>query len=127
MTVSVLDTSAVLAWLHDEPGNDVVEPLLPQAIMSTVNWSETAQKIAQHGADPDRTLGRLQALGVHVEPFTTVDALAAAALWPTTRVGALSLGDRACLALARRLNLPAVTADRAWRKLDVELRIQLIR
>ncbi len=55
MTV-VLDTSAVLAWLHDEPGADVVYPLLPDAIMSAANWSETWQKLHQHGVRRPRTL-----------------------------------------------------------------------
>ncbi|MGH3451818.1 MAG: PIN domain-containing protein [Haloechinothrix sp.] len=105
--------------------------LLPDAAISTVNWSEVAQKLTQYGANARQTAGRLRALGVRVEPFTAGDALAAAAWWETTRENGLSLGDRACLALSQRLGLPAVTADQAWaaRKalIDLGLTVQVIR
>ena len=61
---ALLDASAVLAWLHDEPGADLVQPLLPTAIMSAANWSETWQKLHQHGVDADRATRRLRTLGV---------------------------------------------------------------
>ena len=97
MTV-VLDTSAVLAWLRDEPGANVVHPLLRVAIMSAANWSETWQKLHQHGADAGRATSRLRTLGVRVEPLTEADAVTAARLWTSTRAAGLSLGDRCCLA-----------------------------
>ena len=118
MSSSVLDASAVLAWIRDEPGADTVTPLLADASISAVNWSEVAQRLAQYGASATLTAGRLRALGVRVEPFTAEDALAAAALWRATHTGGLSLGDRACLALAQRLSRPAVTADRAWASIE---------
>ncbi len=124
---TVLDTSAVLAWLRGEDGAATVDPLLATAIMATPNWSELAQKLLQHGVDARRTLARLQVLGIAVEPFTDTDALAAAELWPHTRSAGLSLGDRACLAVARRLELPATTADRAWKGIELELDVHLIR
>lgn len=124
---AVLDSSAVLAWLRDEPGAEVVQPLLADAVVSTVNWSELAQKLTQHGIDARRTLARLQVLGCTVEPFTEGDALRAGELWPHTKTVGLSLGDRACLATAHRLDLPAVTADKAWTVLDVGVEVQLIR
>lgn len=127
MSAAVLDSSAVLAWLHDEAGGGRIEPLLPVAVMSAVNWSETAQKIDQHGAADARVLSRLRALGLHVEPFTAEDAMTAADLWLNTRSSGLSLGDRACLAVAYRLGLPAVTADKAWGGLDLGVDVQLIR
>jgi PIN domain nuclease of toxin-antitoxin system len=114
LSSSVLDASAILAWLRDEPGADTVTPLLAGAAVSAVNWSEVAQKLGQYGANTTVTAGRLRALGVRVEPFTAGDALAAAALWRATRTDGLSLADRACLALAQRLGIPAITADRAW-------------
>lgn len=127
MTAAVLDTSAVLAWIRDEPGGVVVDPYLPDAVMSSLNWSETAQKIAQHGADARQTMIRLHALGVQVEPFTAEDALIAAELWPVTRAAGLSLGDRGCLAVGRRLDLTVLTADKAWETLGLDVEVKLIR
>jgi PIN domain nuclease of toxin-antitoxin system len=124
---SVLDSSAVLAWLRSEPGADVVQPLLPAAIMSAVNWSETWQKLRQHGVDADRATSRLRSLGVRVEPLSEADAVTAARLWTRTRTAGLSLGDRCCLALGARLALPTVTADTAWAGLDIDIPLRIIR
>ena len=124
---AVLDTSAVLAWLHDEPGAREVYPLLSDAVMSAANWSETWQKLHQHGVDADRATSRLRALGVRVEPLTEADAVTAASLWPITRTVGLSLGDRCCLALGTRLGLTTVTADSAWAELGLDLPLQVIR
>jgi ribonuclease VapC len=123
----VLDTSAVLAWLHDEAGADVVHPLLPVGIMSAANWSETWQKLHQHGADAGRATSRLRTLGIQVEPLTEADAVTAASLWVRTHAAGLSLGDRCCLALAARLGLTTVTADTAWAALDLDIPVQIIR
>lgn len=132
---AVLDASAVLAWLRNEPGATTVDTYLSGdrrttangVVISAVNLSEVHQKLAQHGVDADRTLRQLLALGLQVEPFGTLDASAAARLWPLTRSAGLSLGDRACLALARRLDLPAVTADTAWTTLDLDVTVIPIR
>jgi ribonuclease VapC len=124
---SVLDSSAVLAWLRGEPGADVVQPLLPAAIMSAANWSETWQKLRQHGVDADRATSRLRTLGVRVEPLSEADAVTAADLWTRTRAAGLSLGDRCCLALGTRLALPTVTADTAWAGLDIGIPVRIIR
>ncbi|MGQ0481735.1 MAG: type II toxin-antitoxin system VapC family toxin [Pseudonocardia sp.] len=122
---AVLDSSAVLAWLRGEPGADLVHPLLPTAIVSAANWSEIWQKLDQHGVDADRATHRLRALGVAVEPLTVADAVVAAKLWAPG--AGLSLGDRCCLALAGRLGLAAVTADRAWSELDIEVPVRVVR
>ncbi|GAB3248979.1 PIN domain-containing protein [Arthrobacter pigmenti] len=124
---AVLDTSAVLAWIHGESGEDVVDPLLSDAVMSSLNWSELALKLQQHGVEPRPVSVRLQALGIVVEAFTPRDALNAAELWPSTRRFGLSLGDRACLALAQRLELPVVTADQAWTGFEFVSEVRLIR
>lgn len=124
---TVLDSSAVLAWLRDEPGAEVVHPLLSAAVMSAANWSETYQKLLQHGVDAHRATSRLRTLGVRVEPLTETDALTAANLWIATRAAGLSLGDRCCLALAARLGLTTVTADTAWAGLDLDIPVQIIR
>lgn len=110
----VLDASAMLALLQQEPGGERVAELLDGATVSAVNWSEVRQKLAQYGADVDTVTGGLRALGVSVEPFTEVDADRAAWLYPLTKAHGLSLADRSCLALAYRLSGTAVTAEREW-------------
>ncbi|WP_082399797.1 type II toxin-antitoxin system VapC family toxin [Pseudonocardia sp. EC080625-04] len=124
---AVLDASAVLAWLRAEPGADLVESYLEAAVISAVNLSEIYQKLAQRGVDADRTLRQLRTLGIGVEPVTATDAVTAATLWPVTRAAGLSLGDRCCLALATRLEGPAVTADTAWTQLEVGVTVVPIR
>ncbi len=123
----VLDASALLAYLYAEPGHESVPPLLHEAHVSAVNWSETMQKIAFHGGDPDRQGPLLIVLGVTVQPLTEGDAMRAAKLYPATRSAGLSLGDRCCLALADRLGVPALTADRAWSGLEAGAEIRLLR
>ena len=124
---SVLDASAVLAWLRAEPGAQVVDEHLTGAVLCAVNLAEVHQKLAQHGVDADRAIARLRTLGIRIEPLDTADATAAAKLWPTTRAAGLSLGDRCCLALAARLGGPAITADQAWTALDLDITVIAIR
>jgi ribonuclease VapC len=114
----VLDASAALAYLQGEPGADEVLKLLDGSAISAVNWSETLRKTAALGIDPAVVIARLLPMGLEVFPFDAEDAERAARLWPATRVFGLSLGDRACLALAQRLGVPAVTTDRIWAQLS---------
>lgn len=123
----VLDASAVLALLHSEPGADAVEEALEHAAISTVNWSEVCQRSIAHEADISDLRADTEALGVQLVPFSVEDAEQAAELWSATRHLGLSLGDRACLGLARRLERPALTADRAWLDLDLGVEIRAIR
>jgi ribonuclease VapC len=126
----VLDASALLAHLRDEPGADVVaEAIASGAVISTVNLAEVFSRAADRGSDPAKLAAELTQNGlldgaITVEPFTAADAIYMARLRPLTRVAGLSLGDRACLALARRLDAPALTADTAWQGVahGVELR-----
>ena len=123
----VLDASALLALLHDEPGGESVRPLLPAAVMSSVNWAEVVQKCVARGVDVDGLRSDLGSLGLQVWPFNADDAEASGRLWSTTKALGLSLGDRACLALGQRLSLPVLTADRAWGSLNVDFPVQIIR
>jgi PIN domain nuclease of toxin-antitoxin system len=111
---TVLDASALLAYLQGEPGAAEVAPLIEHGRISAVNWSEVVQKSLAHGVAVDRVERRLLALGLVIDPFTAADAAIAAELWSITRVAGLSLADRACLALARRLGITAMTTDGAW-------------
>jgi ribonuclease VapC len=127
---SVLDASALLAHLRDEPGADVVaEAIASGAVISTVNLAEVFSRAADRGADPAKLAAELTQSGlldgaITVEPFTAADAIDTARLRLLTRDAELSLGDRACLALARRLDAPALTADTDWQGVahGVELR-----
>ncbi|MDE2007989.1 MAG: type II toxin-antitoxin system VapC family toxin [Rhodospirillales bacterium] len=115
----VLDASAVLALLGDEPGAEAVLEALPRATISTVNLSEVVAKLAERGMPAEAIAAALDGLDLDPRPFEIADAYAAGALRPATRAAGLSLGDRACLALAARLGAPALTADRGWQGLAV--------
>lgn len=100
--------------------------------MSVINWAEVLSKLAKAGKDPEiaaaelrRAEGSRRALSI--EPLTAADCVAVARLRPITRRQGLSLADRACLALAERLDVPALTADRKWLEADVVAEVQLIR
>lgn len=124
----VLDASALLAWLHGEPGIEVVEASLHASVMSSVNWAEVLQKITARGIlAPGDVSGDLGTIGLGVIPFTANDAERSARIWSLSRHVGLSLGDRACISLAQRLGLPAITADRVWATLDLEVEVRVIR
>ena len=108
----VLDASAVLALLQGEMGADQVEPMLDGAVMSSVNLCEVLQKAEQHDVDTEGLEYDLQALGVDFRAFDLPDARATAERW-VPKTGS-SLGDRACLALALRVDGTAVTTEHGW-------------
>ena len=126
---AVIDASALLAVLNNEPGGSAVVPLLGGAAMSTVNWSEVAQKALHHGVTtrPNDLRSDIEALGVEFHAFSSSQAEAAAVLWASTRRAGLSLGDRACLALAIELGVTAVTADTMWDGLSLPVAVRVIR
>lgn len=133
MPSAILDASALLAYLRDEPGADVVaDAVATGAAISTVNLGEVLSRVADRDADPARVARQMTDRGLldgalAVEPFTTADAIEIARLRPLTRDLGLSLGDRACLALASRLDTPLLTADSAWAQLDLPLELRQIR
>jgi ribonuclease VapC len=121
----VLDASALLAYLFGETGGEGVRAAVPVSLISSLNWSEVIQKSLDSGVDIDGMRGDVLQMGLLVVPFEARDAEEAALLWPRAR--SVSLADRACLALARRLAVPALTADRAWQTLDLGVEVRLIR
>lgn len=123
----MIDTSVVLAFLFDEPGGREAFDTIDRGLMSSVNLSEVLTKCIENSANADFAEAQVMRLGVTVVPFNTEDAMTAAKLRPLTRNRGLSMGDRACLALALRYNLPVLTADRPWAELDVGVDIRLIR
>jgi PIN domain nuclease of toxin-antitoxin system len=130
---AVLDASALLALLKGEPGAERVAEALEQgAYLSAVNLAEVLSRLADWGEDPAEAQARMAQVGllgaaVEVLPFTGEDALEVARLRALTRAYGLSFGDRACLALARRLGLPALTAERAWAELDLGVPVEVLR
>ena len=127
MSSKVLDASALLALLNSEPGSEVVAAMLPEAIMSSVNFSEVVAKLADEGRPELEIRSYLDALGLLIVEFDTELAYRAGLLRPLTRATGLSLGDRACLALAESMNVPVVTSDRAWVGLSLSVQVELIR
>jgi ribonuclease VapC len=124
----VLDASALLALLNQEPGSERVAACIANgAVISTVNLLEVVAKLSDAAIPEKVTREILSVLGIVVVDFDTVLAYDAGLLRPLIRQVGLSLGDRACLALARRLNLPAVTTDKVWQKLSLDIAVQLIR
>ncbi|MBN8867549.1 MAG: type II toxin-antitoxin system VapC family toxin [Solirubrobacterales bacterium] len=129
----VLDASAFLAYLREEPGGEVVAKALEGgAVISTVNLAEVFTRVGEDGWEPDAFAEELIERGtLHgallVDEFTYDDSIEAARLRQPTHHLGLSLADRACLALARRLEFPVLTADSAWSGLDLDVEIRLIR
>ncbi len=123
----VLDASALLALLNNEPGADAVRGVIVGASVSALNWSEVVQKALEQQVDTTLLRRSLDRLAVSVVPFGADDAEATARLWLRSGVQSLSLADRACLALAGRLGAVAVTADRAWSTVDAGVEVQGIR
>lgn len=119
MNSCVLDASALLALLQDEPGADRVTDALPGAVISSVNFAEVFGKLAENGMPPDLIRDTLDSLDVNVQPFEKNLACVVGELRPATKALGLSLGDRACLALAQELQIPALTADRAWQEIEM--------
>lgn len=117
----------MLCLLNAEPGSDRVAASLDGAAISAVNLAETAGKLRERGLDATEAREALSALPLDVRPFTEDQAFDAGALRPLTRPLGLSLGDRACLALAKEMNAVALTADREWLKLDIGVKVELVR
>lgn len=130
---AVLDASALLAYLLDEPGADVVDAALAEgAVINAVNYAEVLSRLADRGDEPATAHQRLERQGLigdllEVIPLLGEGAVTIARLRPATRAQGLSLGDRACLATALRLQRPVLTADRGWAMVDVGVSIRLIR
>jgi PIN domain nuclease of toxin-antitoxin system len=123
---AVLDSSAVLAVILEEPGAEQVEPLLPGGIVSAVNLGEVTAKLRDLGMPEATAETVLSGLQIDVRAHDWQAALAAGFLRPATRRAGLSLGDRACLALAATLGLRAVTADRSWASVSEATGVQVV-
>lgn len=133
ITGAVLDASALLAFVQDEPGGEVVEAALEGGVVINVaNYAEALTRLSDTGLDPVAAHDRFQEEGLvggllRVVPLTERDAVTIARLRAGTRAHGLSLGDRACLATGLRFGRPVLTADPIWTTIDIGVPIRLIR
>lgn len=123
----VLDASALLALINQEPGGEKVAVLLPNAVMSTINISETASILQNIGIGADQARDLISNLIFEKIPFDEAQAYMAANLKQTTQKFGLSLGDRACLSLGVITRYPVVTADKVWKNVAVDIDVIVIR
>ena len=123
----VLDASAVLAIVNNEPGAAAVRERLAGSVMSLVNAVEVGTKLMDKGLSVEQAWDTLDLLDIPLIELDMDLARQTVALRSVTRSQGLSLADRVCLALATRESLPAVTADRSWTGLDLPCKVELIR
>jgi ribonuclease VapC len=123
----VLDASALLALLNGEEGSSLVQEILPQSVVSPVNLAEVVTRLSSIGMPEEEIRRALTVLGLELIPFDEEQAFQAGILSSITHPLGLSLGDRVCLALALSVHATAITADRVWKELDIDVQVKLIR
>lgn len=123
----VLDTSALLAVLLEEPGAEVVIAEMQGAEISIVNYCEVLTKSVEQGGDLDEVERIVRTFMLRIRAFREAHALEVARLRPLTRHLGLGLGDRACLAQGKFSDVPILTADTKWARLDLGIAVRLIR
>ena len=130
MSTHVWDASAVLAFIRREPGFAKLEAALESPsdhLLSTVNLAEVASWFHEHGMPVDTLRELVAELDFDSIAFDVDSAHMTGALRSPTRHRGLSLGDRACLALAKSRDAIALTTDKQWLELDIGVRIECIR
>lgn len=128
MSSVVLDASAMLALINNEPGAEKLTPeLLREAVCSAVNLSEVQAKLVNRGWPPDEAWEDATSPISEAIAFDDQQARIAGSVIAVTRPLGLSLGDRACLALGLSLRAPIYTAEKAWTKLKLGVRVHVIR
>jgi PIN domain nuclease of toxin-antitoxin system len=128
MNETVLDASAILAIIFQEPGAEkLTNEILDDAVVSTVNLAEVQAKLIKKGYDPDEAWEDVLSLVTVAVPYTSEQARIAGDLITKTEKYGLSLGDRSCLALAIALKAPVYTTEQVWRNLKVGVPIHVIR
>lgn len=124
----LLDASALLALIQEEPGGEIIKPLLKFSVMSTVNVAESLTVLQRTGLPTQESLILITDIIATIIPFDLEQAGYAAELQSYVQHRGLSLGDRACLALGIKLQIPIYTADKVWAQLQLNnATIKLIR
>jgi ribonuclease VapC len=124
---SVLDSSAILAELHDEPGADAVRAALPTSCISVVNYAEVITKLIDEGLPFNQAEDFFERLFCEVIDADKYRGALVGAMHEATKRTGVSLGDRFCLQLGRELSVPVLTTDRRWKTLDLGVEVTLIR
>ncbi len=124
---SVLDSSAVLAVIFSEPGSEKVIDLLQDGLLSSVNLAEIHTRLLLDGRAADHAWNRILNMGLEICFFSDEQARLATELIGITKPFGLSLGDRACLALAIDRKATVYTTDRAWKNLGLGVKVEVIR
>ncbi|MBS1061276.1 PIN domain-containing protein [Gluconobacter sp. Dm-44] len=126
MPICVIDTSAVFADLNEETGAEEARYWLRDAAISAINLQEIVSKAVDKGVPAEGISELIAALRLDVRPLDHNLALTAGLMRDATRRVGLSHGDRACLALAKKMGLPAVTADRAWAEIADAIGVKVV-
>lgn len=131
MNKIVFDSSAVLAFLKNEKGSDLVAQNLKHSIISAVNFCEivtvTNREIFVNDEEKSQGLKLLKESFINIEDYDINQAIISASFDKITKKFGLGIGDRSCLALAKFKKLPVLTADKIWKKLDIGVDIKFIR
>jgi PIN domain nuclease of toxin-antitoxin system len=127
MASAVFDSSVVLAHIGYKQGSDGIDELAVEALISAVNLAEVFTKLAERGLSASEADSIVYRYRFEVVPFDEEFARQTGALRPATKSLGLSLGDRACLALAQREHLPVLTADKNWARLNLGIAIKVVR
>jgi PIN domain nuclease of toxin-antitoxin system len=124
---AVADSSAILAFLFNEPGGSLVKQYAGKLFVSSVNLAEVASKLSEQGFSESAAEEAIAVLALEVIAFDTMQALACGKLRAATMSAGLSIGDRACIVLGIIKGLPVLTADRIWAKIETGAKIEFIR
>jgi ribonuclease VapC len=123
----VLDASALIAVLRDEPGATAVQALLGDSLISAVNFAEVLKKTVEHGGSSEMAASFVRSLEVTIVPFDESQAALTANLYPRTKEHGMSFADRACLALGVHRGATILTTERKMGKLNLSVKVKVIR
>jgi ribonuclease VapC len=124
----VMDSTALIAVVYQEPGYERVVEILDKSAISAVNLAEIINKLVLRGSPAETVRETLLRLELTVQDWTEDLAYRSAEFTPFNKSHGLSLGDRACLTLAKQLRATAVTSDRAWRRIpSLGVRVMMFR
>jgi len=127
VTSVVLDASALMAFLHSEPGGDIVWQALSDALISAVNYSEVLKKAIERGKEAEQVASSIRRLSLVIVPFDEQLAMTSAELYPLAKEHGMSFADRACLALGVQRRVTVLTAERKMKLVALPIKVKLIR